>query len=493
MLTKSDFLKFDQCRRRLWLHKKRPDLAMAVDAGRQKVFDDSQLVEKQACRLYPGIVDASDDNFEEAFRKTEEALKSGAPAIYQPTFRAGALFCRADILKRVPTAGGQVAWEIHEIKSSTEIKDYHLLDVAFQRLTLGRVRPQLKLGATKLLLVNNEYVRHGDIDPVQLLKIEDVTAEVNRLMRSVEASLEPAFGVLRSRVEPEVLILKQCSRPFDCEFIDHCWRDIPEHSVYRLNLDDADLERCVRRGQIRLEDVPADLVPGKKAAYYRAQMTGQPQIRPEELRAFLDGLEYPLHYLDFETFASPLPPFEGYRPYQNIPFQYPLHIQDEPGGPLRHEQFLADAYADPAPAVAAHLAERLAERGSVIAWNASFERSCNELLAARSPAHAERLLSANGRLVDPMLLVRGGAYVDGRFGGSASLKNVQPVLAPDLSYAELDVREGGTAQASWPILCDQSRPAAERARLYDQMLKYCGLDTLAMQRVVEEFREKCKV
>jgi hypothetical protein len=480
MLTKSDYLKCIQCPRQLWLYKKRKDLLPgAVDLAQQKVFDDAREVEEQAYRLFPEGVNAGDGDFNGSIVKTEELVRGGQGVLFQPSFSVGALYCRSDIMVR-----GDAGWDIIEVKSSTKVKDYHLDDLAFQREVFKRAG--LKVGNLKVMFVNGKYVRRGGIDPAKLIKTQDVTAAVGRAAKSLGGNLEKAFAVMRERAEPDVRILKQCSDPYDCPFISHCWRDIPEHSIYNLGFDEDRLNFCLDRGILRLEDVPDEMVTDKrKHPYYDAVKSGLIFSDRKAIGRALKQLEWPIHHLDYETYSSPVPPFDGYRPYQEIPFQFSVHIQDEPGAALRHEEFLAGEFRDPVPELAEALKRAIGGKGSVLAWYAKFEAKANDLIASRLPAAREFIESVNSRLFDPYEIFKKRLYVDGRFHGSSSLKEVLPVLVPGMRYSDLDVQHGGEAQALWPKLCSPEMPPAERGKLRRSMLDYCAQDTLGMAKIVD--------
>ena len=486
MLTKSDFLKFSQCPKYLWLGKHRKDLLSAeLDAGLEKRFKEGAEVEQYAYRLFPEGVSASAEGLKEAISKSQKLIRGGAKAVFQPTITSGELFCRADIIRFDRRTK---KWDIFEVKSSTEVKDMHVIDLGFQRFCLERAG--LPVGRVNVIHVNNEYVRQGEVDPEGLLKIADVTAEVGSLFGGLGNRIDEALAVLRQRVEPDTRILRQCSNPYDCPFLEHCWRDVPEHSIYNLGLSEEKLNELLDRGITRLEDVPEEFVAGtKKQAYYDAVKSGEARVLRKKIGERLAELVYPLHFLDYETYGSAIPPFDGYRPYQQIPFQYSLHVQAKPGAKTKHFEFLAGEFADPVPKLAAQLKKEIGPRGSVLAWNAGFEGGCNDLMGERHPKFRDFFAGVNERLFDPMLIVRDGLYVDGKFMGSASLKKVQPVLAPDLSYKELEIQEGGAALAAWPVLTAPATPDEEKKRLRTALLKYCALDTLAMVRILEQFRE----
>ena len=63
---------------------------------------------------------------------------------------------------------------------------------------------------------------------------------------------------------------------------------------------------------------------------------------PAAIRNFLKRLVYPLYYLDFETFQSAVPLFDEVRPYQQVPFQFSLHVVAAPGAAPGHDSYLSE-------------------------------------------------------------------------------------------------------------------------------------------------------
>ncbi len=486
MLTKTDFRNWLQCPRYLWLYKFRKDLLPPdVEQGLARLFEEGYEVERYAYDLFPGGVSAADNDLGRAVSRTKKLIKDGENIIFQPTFADGRLFCRADIIAYDQR---RRRWNIFEVKGSTEVKDeVHLPDVAFQRLCLEKAG--LSVGSVNLVHVNNRYVRRGAIEPSKLLKIEDVTVEAGRWHGRVAQEAEAALAELRLRQEPDVRILKQCGRPYECPFIGHCWRDIPEPSIYDVSLSEEKLNYLLDRGILKLEDVPDGYVTNKlKHRFYHAVKTGEVRIDAQAITDELSELRYPLHFLDYETFNPAIPRYDGYRPYQRIVFQYSLDVQRSPGAAVEHHEFLARDDRDPGPELAAALAARIGAAGSVIAWNASFESGCNREMAERMPAHKDLFSSIERRLWDLAGPFRDGSYVHKDFGGSWSLKKVLPVLVPDLSYEPLAIKEGGAAADSWPKLIDPKLAAAKKQALAADMLAYCGTDTLAMVRILDRLK-----
>ena len=480
-ITKSDFLRHLQCYKYLWLYKNRKDLIPRdVESEMERAFDDGYEVEECASLLFPNGVDAKDDNIDRAISKTNNLVAAKTLAIFQPTFTVNNLFCRSDIISHNNLNN---SWDLYEVKSSTEVKDIHIFDLAFQKVCIED--SGLKVGKISVIYVNKEYVRHGDIEPKKLLKIEEVTEAVDKLAEETKKQIESAWKTLSQTAEPSARILKQCHHQNDCPFIDYCWRSLPEHSIYDITLSEEKIHKLLDMGVLHLEDVPEEMITADKARrHYEAVKTDKVYIEKESIKEELSRLQYPLYFLDYETFGPSIPLFDGYRPYQRIVFQYSLHVQEKPGAKVKHYDFLWDKLSDPTEAMAEALSKAIGKKGSVIAWNMSFEAGCNREMAGRCPSYNNFFIDINERMIDLMDSFKKGYYVNRLFQNSASLKKVLPVLAPKLSYKELNIQEGNTASNSWRLMVDPSTKKEKAKQIYDDLIKYCGTDTLAMVEIL---------
>ena len=450
MLSKSSFTQFLRCSCELWLYKQRPDLAPAFDADTLRAFATGNEVDAWAMKLYPKGVNVMGFGKAGAVN-TENAITEGAKVLLQPTFMAGEITCRADILKR----NSDDSWDLLEVKSTTQVKPEHLMDMAFQRVCLEDAG--LKIRKTVHVHIDNQYVRQGPIEPEKLFARTDVTHEVEELLPLCRKEIPRALAVLGWGTEPSLDIIKNCTDPAKCEF-----------------------RACILKA-IEGEDELLIDVGARLAA------PGHPLVNKPAIKAELDELQYPLYFLDYETYGPAIPPFDGYKPYQQCPFQYSVHILKAPGAELEHVEFIMDTFADPAPSLVDALAGHIGPTGSVIVWHMSFEAARNAELARMVPKHDAFLSSLNERMFDLKTIVSKGYYDDSRFGGSASLKKVLPVMCPELSYDALAIHEGGTASASWPVLTDPATEPSAKTQLRKDMLAYCELDTLAMVEIYKKF------
>ncbi len=481
MLSKSDFMKFLQCEKYLWLYKNRRDLLPEeVSEQQQAIFDQGFAVEEYAAKLLPGA---------------EPQLVARAPykgLTGSPTSMVGGkvmLYARADFVTHDPH---EDTYDIYEVKSTTQVKPEHLPDLAFQKIAFTAAG--YKVRRTFLVHLNNEYVCQGAIDAHELLTIEDITADVEEMQKEIEPMIPEAIKAMAEPEEIKVRIIKQCSNPYECPFIPYCWPQagIPEtNSIYDLTrISESTLVELLDRGIRRIEDIPDDIELGKEqAAQVQTARTQQPIIDRAGIKKALKKLQYPLYFLDYETVGPAIPLWDSTRPYQQVCFQYSLHVLRTPGGELEHYEHLAEGRGNPVPGLLKQLKHDIADdQGSVIVWYKSFEMTRNQEMAEMYPEYRDFLESVNGRIYDLRDIFKDLLYVHPDFRGSTSIKAVLPALVPELSYDNLeDIREGTMAGLRWLQLNFGTGLLEEqRAKVRQNLLKYCERDTLAMVRVMGE-------
>jgi len=184
---------------------------------------------------------------------------------------------------------------------------------------------------------------------------------------------------------------------------------------------------------------------------------------------------------------SAVPPFDGTRPYGQIPFQYSLHVQELAVSEPVHYAFLAEPNIDPRKSLITQLIREMPAGACVIAYNMSFEKRVLTGLSEMFPIHAttiEKIVANMRDLMDPF---RSRAYYSWEMMGSYSIKEVLPVLVPELSYKELEVGDGGEAMDAYHRMCSAA-DQNEVNKIREALHKYCHLDTLAMVRILEKLR-----
>lgn len=477
IISKSDYIKYLHCPKAVWLHKKRKDLR--PDTGDSRGARIGESVEEAAYTLFPDGVKVESSGFNESLEESTRLVLDKTPVIFQASFWNNDLFCRSDIIKY---NSADNTWDLYEVKAATKLKDEYIPDLAFQKIALAEAG--MKVLKSLVIYVNKEYVRQDELDSNELLITEDVSQAVDDLIDEARGDIDEIYGLLKQREEPEVRILKQCYNPYECPFIEYCWQDIPKHSIYRVYPSEADLNSLLDQGITALKDMPKEMISKDKyKQYYFALKHSRPLIDIEAIRAELDRYRYPLYFLDYETSAPAVPAHKGTRPYQQVPFQYSLHVLEAPDVELKHYEYLAEKDEDPIPGLAKSLSSRIGPKGSVIVWYKGFECGRNKEMAEHCPEYADFFNDINERTLDLMDPFANGWYAHKDFLGSASIKSVLPVLVPNLSYKDLNIQEGGTASDSWPVLVRGGLEPDEKQSLKQDMLEYCKLDTLAMVEI----------
>ncbi len=210
----------------------------------------------------------------------------------------------------------------------------------------------------------------------------------------------------------------------------------------------------------------------------------KPYINKDIINHFFQSLKFPVYHLDFETMMEAIPPFDGVGCYVQIPFQYSLHIQDQPCGNIQHKEFLASQLDDEYK-LAKQLCQDIPLNVTTMAFNMSFEQSVLRHLAERFPDLAEHLMNIHDHMVDLLIPFRKCCYYSDKQNGSNSIKFVMPAICPQMedAYHNLPlVHNGGQALTMFPKMIKMSGKQLEETR--QGMLQYCKLDTLSMVEVL---------
>jgi hypothetical protein len=445
ILSKSTFMAGIQCQKRLYLSKFRRDLLPEeVDEQQQAIFDagiDTGLLAQQ---LFPNGIDASPltpFDYQKSVKKTQSYLMTN-DVIYEACFQYEGALCAIDILVRKDDL-----WYAFEVKGTNSVKPQHITDAAFQYYVM--TRSGLPLGDISIVHFNSSYVRRGDLDVQALFTATSVLNDVIEQQDSVKENIGVLKAMLAAKVEPEIEVGTHCTNPYECPFIDHCWKDVAEEESEELSTEAT--------------------------------------VDTSSLQGFVSELKYPLYYFDFETAMYGIPPYNESSPWQALPFQYSLHKQQKPQSTCTHSEYIGDGKSDPREALILKLINDLGTKGTILAWHASFEISCLKGLIRNFPQYEKPLQSIIHRMVD-LKIPFSKKWIDiPACKGSASIKVVLPVFIPELSYEDLDIQEGMTASFVYSQL--QYQDEATQQTQQKQLLEYCKLDTFAMVRIFEKINQ----
>lgn len=479
-LSKTQFMMGKRCALSLWFrnHGMRKNPPSSKDVPAKFAIGDEVGKLAQGWFGTDAVeVDPRISSVRQAETETKKTINAGHDIIFEATaiHPADNSNARIDALVRVP---GTNQWDMFEVKSSTRVKDTHIQDLAFQYHVFTGAGYNIRKACA--LTVNDKYVRNGSLDMQKMFKVDEITAAVQALQPAITAQIA-ALDKMISGTEPPADLGNHCTNPSPCEYKPHCWKTVPLYSVFNVfaGVHDPDV-KIKRTGSYDINDIPLDLLPsGARAVELAAHKTGMVQSDPTQLKKFLADIKYPVHYLDYESVQSPAPLYDGTRPYQSIPFQFSLHIQDKPGTPLRHETFLHKKATDPRKNFAKALIDALGTEGSIVVYNANFEAQRNNELGHDFPQFQQQLRDVNGRMVDLYIPFRNRWLYSPAQNGSGSIKAVLPAFT-NLNYEDLEIANGQQALDEYLSFARGKKNSAEKKRLWKALEEYCGQDTLAM-------------
>jgi len=483
-LSKSDFLKYQVCPSYLWLWKhKKGAVPVDDEEAINRRLEQGNEVERYARKLFSNgvLIEAKGRAAKE---ETERLVDEGVKVIFQATVITDkGLLAMADIIEFDEATD---SWTLYEVKSTNSIKPEHNIDTTFQKVAFedaGYV-----IGDTAVIHLKKDYVRHGKIDPHKLLEITNNNGFAVKNIEIVRQQAYDALAYIQQSEEPKGCNCRLKSKGKHCPTFRYLNPDVPEYSVFNITrIGGKSLALLVDDDTLNIHDVPDDI---KLSVAQRNQVevakSERPIINRQAISELLSGLEYPLYFLDYETVSTALPMFDGCKPFQQVPFQYSLHVLREPDDDLEHYEYLAkDGEQTPVAGLLASMRSQIGDTGSVIVWYKGFETARNREMAGMYLEYADFLYGVNERVFDLMDVFSKQHYVHHQFNGSSSIKKVLPVLVPEFSYKELDIQNGATASIRWYDAVMDAMTSDEAERTFEALLKYCCLDTLAMVKIYE--------
>ena len=477
-LSKSKFVSGIQCEKKLWFDFYQKDLKPEIDDQTQAVFNLGHRIGTLAQEMFPNGKDATPENYSNlkpSIENTKKWISEKVETIYEATFTAKNAFCMLDILHREQDE----VWAI-EVKSSTSVKDYHFTDASLQYFVMKNAG--LAPDRFFMMHINNQYVRQGEITS-EIFKLTDITEQVLANQDWVAENLDRLLKMLEIEQEPVVEIGGHCSSPFGCDYAHHCWKHVPEYSVFNLYRGGKKGWNLYEQNILKIEDIPDDFA---LTHFQNLQRNGlqkdETYMDQLAIKNLISRWEFPLYFFDFETVFPGIPVLNGTRPYQQVPFQYSLHILEE-DGKLTHKEFLANPEdfsngEDPLKKMVEQLKNDFGTKGNIVTYNQSFEVGRLNDLVKFFPEDADFLLNLVDRIVDLLPVFQGGHFYFPAMKNSASIKSVLPAIAPDFTYENLEIQDGGSASSLFHQSIENGNFTDENLR--ENLLKYCERDTLAM-------------
>lgn len=475
-LTKTDFKLYLECPKCFWLSKNKPEMY----AKYNRLSSYEQYMIREGYEVETHAKEALDNNVES-----------------QKTFTAeDNLKARTDYMLRLEDG----SYNLYEVKSKTTINtkkviDEVLKDIAFQTIVLKK--GGVSINKTYLVYLNKEYVKEGELNAFDLFKIEEMSDKVAEIYAETEKEIEDALLYMqKKKIDESKCPCLHKTKSNHCKAFEGFNKDIPEHSIYNLNrISKKRINKFCQQGLCALTDIPIDSpelevseeqTKNKHKLYIESLVEKAPIIDCKNIKKSLKKLKYPIYFFDYETINLAIPRIDGTRPHQKIPFQYSLHILDE-NGKLEHREYLAEGLS-----LGQELVETLGKHigavGSVVVWS-PFEKSLNKALAKQFTEKKNFLVTVNKRLYDlEKEIFSSRDYVDYRFLGRTSIKNILPVLCPQFSYKDLVVQDGTDAMQTFVKFLEED-DENEKRKQREALLAYCKQDTLAMVEIYKVLQD----
>jgi len=216
-LSKSLYIRGLQCNKSLWLYKHLPKLRTPPSEELQARFDKGHEIGALARDLFPGgkNIDIEGKTFPHKLHLTKKYIKQLEPVIYEASFSYDQIFVMADIL-----IYKEDGWELYEVKSSTEIKPVHINDLSIQYYVLTGFG--LPISKACIVHTNPTNIINAKSDITDKFVIVDILKEAIIKNEEIKSDISHLRKMIRTQSIPNIKPGKQCTTPYECDFINFC-------------------------------------------------------------------------------------------------------------------------------------------------------------------------------------------------------------------------------------------------------------------------------
>lgn len=479
-LSKTNFIQYLNCPQSLWLLKNKPDnyLKGEFSLFLEKLIKEGYEVEEYAKLLFPNGIYLPESNSPQF---TEQQLNSDNKVFFQPSFMTKkGVFARIDVLEKLDDG----SFHIYEIKSASSIKKGKIEDVCFQKYVLQECG--YSVSKISIIHLNKDYVRLGEIIQGELLEIVEVTQQLDTIYSTIVNEINAASNfIAKETINENECSCKYKTRRNHCDSFKYFNKDVPEFSIYEIaRISAKKIGKLINNNQLGILDIPLDF---ELSAIQQTQVASVRQelvlINKPAIERALAKLNFPLHFVDYETFPTAVPKLDNMRPHNHLVFQVSIHTMQE-NADLTHFEWLGDKLEQPVEMLK-QMQDFTGLTGTFISWNAPFEVGRNKDMSVWIPQFNAYLHFMNTHMFDLETVFKGD-YVDYRFGGRTSIKKVLPVLCPQFSYSNLEIQDGTMALDTWGRMVSDPDFKENKNKVRQNLLDYCKLDTLAMVKIYQK-------
>lgn len=477
-ISKTSFLKFEQCNKAFFLYKNHPYLRDKFSVDKQLTFKRGHDVGYFAQQLFPGGIDVSKETkgSTAGAELTGTLIENKTEVIYEATFIYNGVLIMVDILT---LSDGK--YTAYEVKSSMKISETYLKDAYLQYYVLKNSLPAFE--DLFLVTLNPDYVMEQEVEPKKLFRKRSVKAKAEENFAYFEHQINAAHGILEQNVIPNIAIGKQCFRPYQCDYFGTCWKDaIHENSIFNLPyIDKNKLFEWYNAGIKTIDQVKDDLIEKPAALKIkRSFVSNEPIIDKEKIKDFLLRIKEPVIAMDMEIWSAAIPQLPGTKPFEQIPFLVSFYNGKEA------THFFTGHSSDERKLFAENLVKLSSDYTSIIVYDKTMEVSAVNSLIHRYPELAPELGILKTKLVDVFEIFLDLAYYNPAFKSNFSLKVVSAVLLKDISYTKITSGLEAMNYFEQYRLADNE---LDKEQFKNELVEYCTTDTVATFQLIDFLRE----
>ncbi|MDR2905514.1 MAG: DUF2779 domain-containing protein [Helicobacteraceae bacterium] len=322
-----------------------------------------------------------------------------------------------------------------------------------------------------LYMADKNYSAKGELNNELNFEKLFIKEDISRQVFGKVFKIQNAIDFLDHYEDDEI----RCDYDFTCEYAHKCLAFIPKYSVMNMTRLSREIKLdLIKQNILNTSEIPDELLTDYQRIQAVCDREKKTHIDAEQLRKFLSKIAYPIHFLDFEAINYIIPPFESLPPNTILPFQFSLCVLESDKSRKKRYDFLADYDKDSRSEIAHLLGEIIADKGSVVAFGSSFEKTIIKELANFCSESREKLLSISARIIDIMTPFEKRWFYHYKMRGSHSLKSVAPAIDKSAVY-DGGIANGMKAVQKYFSLFESN--AEDRVKIKEELLDYCGKDS----------------
>jgi hypothetical protein len=484
-ISKSAFIKSEQCLKHFYLYKNHPYLRDSISKEKQFIFKRGTDVGIFAQQLFPGGIDVTvgEKRDQQLFaEKTKYLIGQGVNTIYEATFIFNGLLVMVDILHKKDNQ-----WIAYEVKSSLKITETYVKDACFQYYVIKNCLPDLN--DFNLLTMNPTYMLDGKLEIGKLFKTTSVMKDALKNQEYFAHKTQIAKTTLEQGKIPDIKIGAHCFQPYECDFLGTCWKNINEpNSVLTLGkLTKQAMFELYDQNIRRIDEIDINTIQHKEVKIQvKAAIEHKEQVFKEEIKQFICDIKQPVCSLDIEVWMPAIPFYNGTKPFQQIPFLFSMIYEEN--SEIKRYSYFKPIEEDLRKEFLESILTATKDFQSILMFDKSLEENVLNQLATLYPQYSNDIRVFKSKIVDLAEPIKKGNYYHPDMTGNFTLKSIAPLVNKEAGFDSLDIQSGISAMYIYESLLTQNEIEGEHIK--QQLTDYCEMDALITYQLAHFFKTK---